>query len=73
MRTERGARAFGKAVSNTERREVLTETRRHSLHRCKAPGDRADGPACSILGKGHARMCPARGILCKGGGRRCRG
>jgi hypothetical protein len=44
-------RAFGKTVSNRERRAVLTERRRHGLHRCKAPGDGADGPACSFGAK----------------------
>ena len=66
-------RAFGKTVSNKERRAVLTERRRHSLHRCKAPGDGADGPACSIWRKGRARTYPARGILYKGAGHRRHG
>jgi hypothetical protein len=66
-------RAFGKAVSNRERHDVLTETRLHSLHKCKASRGGADSPACSILRKGRARMCLARGILYKGAGRSCHG
>ena len=69
--TERRVRAVGTTVSNRARRFVTTETRRCSLHRCKASDDGAD--TCSILRKGRARMCPARGILYKGAGRSCHG
>ncbi len=70
---ERGVRAVGKTVSNRARRVVPTETRRHKLHRCEAPDDGADSPACSILRTGRLRMCPARGIQYKGAGRSCHG
>jgi hypothetical protein len=70
---QRGVRAVGKTASNSVGRFVMTETRRHSVRRCKACGDGADGPGCSISRKGHARMCPARGIRYKGAGRRCHG
>ncbi len=70
---QRGARVVGKTVSNRARRFVTIETRRRSLHRCKASDDGADGPACSISRKGRARMCPAGGILHKGAGRSCHG
>jgi hypothetical protein len=70
---QRGAPIVGKTVSNRERRVVVSETRRHKLHRCKASDDGADSPACSILRKGRARMCPARGIRYKGASRSCHG
>src|SRR5262249_30892034 len=66
---QRGAPIVGKTVSNRERRVAMTETRRHKLQRCKASDDGAD----SILRKGRARRCLARGIRYKGPGRSCHG
>jgi hypothetical protein len=70
---QRGAPIVGKTLSNRERRFVVTETRRRKLHKYKPSDDGADNPACSILRKSHARMCPARGIRCTGAARSCHG
>jgi hypothetical protein len=70
---QRDVLAVGKTANNRECRVVMTETTRRSLRRSKTSDDGADSLACSILRKGRARMCLARGILYKGAGRSCHG
>jgi hypothetical protein len=72
-RTERrGVPAIGNTVSNRAYRVVTTETRHHSLRKCKASDDDGvDSSACNILRKGRARMSEARCILYKRAGHSC--
>jgi hypothetical protein len=51
----RAARADGRSQSNSAHHGVMTETKRHSLHRCKPSyDDGGDGSSGSIFGKGRS-------------------